>query len=114
MNIGATYLGNGHTEFTVWAPLKEKMTLRIVHPFDKRTEMHKDEQGYFQAIEKVEAGCKYFFNVDGRDLPDPASKFQPEGVHGPSQSIDHRSYKWKDERSEERRVGKECRYRRSP
>jgi maltooligosyltrehalose trehalohydrolase len=98
MNIGATYLGNGHTEFTVWAPLKEKMVLHIVHPFDKETEMQKDALGYFHVVEKVGAGCKYFFKVDGKDLADPASQLQPEGVHGPSEVIDHTIYSWKDEK----------------
>ena len=75
MNIGATYLGNGHTEFTVWAPLKEKMILHIVDPFEKETAMQKDEQGCFHATEKAEPGTKYFFKIDGKDIPDPASKF---------------------------------------
>jgi maltooligosyltrehalose trehalohydrolase len=97
MNIGATYLGNGNTEFTVWAPLKEKMILHIVHPFDKKTGMQKNEEGYFQIVAKAEPGCQYFFMPgEEKDLPDPASKFQPQGVHGPSEVIDPSTFKWSD------------------
>src|SRR3712207_7863668 len=52
-------------------------------------------------------------------FPDPASRFQPEGPHGPSQVVDPSTFQWTDcgwrgIRSEERRVGKECRSRWSP
>jgi maltooligosyltrehalose trehalohydrolase len=97
MNIGATYLGNGNTELTVLAPLKEKMILHIVYPFDEEIRMQKDDHGYFHTIKKIGPGCKYFFKTDKKDLPDPASKFQPQGVHGPSEVIDHTIYTWKDE-----------------
>src|SRR5438477_6113197 len=97
MNIGATYLGNGNTEFTVWTPLKEKMVLHIVHPFDKKIEMQKDEQGYFHVVAEAQPGCRYFFMPGEKDLPDPASRFQPLGVHGPSEIIDQSAFKWSDE-----------------
>src|SRR5436190_22891058 len=96
MNIGATYLGNGNTAFTVWAPLKEKMLLHIIHPFDKKMEMQKDERGYFHIEAAVGPGCRYFFIPAEKDLPDPASAFQPLGVHGPSEVVDHSMFKWKD------------------
>jgi maltooligosyltrehalose trehalohydrolase len=97
MNIGATYLGNGHTEFTVWAPLKGKMVLHIVHPFDKKMAMQKDEEGYFHISTKSEPGWRYFFMPEGeKDLADPASKFQPGGVHGASEVIDQSAFKWND------------------
>jgi maltooligosyltrehalose trehalohydrolase len=97
VNIGATYLGNGKTEFTVWAPLKETMFLHIVYPFEKKIEMQKDEWGYFHLVENASPGCRYFFMPGGaKDLPDPASKYQPDGVHGSSEVIDHSLYKWND------------------
>jgi len=97
MNIGSRYLSNGKAEFVVWAPLKEKMTLHIVHPSDKKIEMQKDGDGYFRLEIEAAMGSKYFFMPDcAKDIPDPASKFQPEGVHGPSEMIDQ-SYQWNDE-----------------
>ena len=84
--------------FTVWAPEKEKMILHLVHPKDEQIEMKKNEEGYWQvSVNDLPANTRYFFQPNGeRDYPDPASRYQPEGVHGPSQLVDH-SYKWSDE-----------------
>src|SRR5215470_16349079 len=94
MDIGATPLPNGRTRFVVWAPLKQKMILHIIHPFDRKFQMEKDRFGYFQIEVASEQGCRYFFMPEGdKDLPDPASKFQPEGVHGPSEVVEA-LYQW--------------------
>src|SRR3954469_21677198 len=95
--IGARYSSDGKCTFCVWAPEKETMTLHIVHPADAKVEMVKDEHGYFNAVlEGITPGCKYFYMPDGvKDYPDPASFYQPEGVHGPSQVIAH-DFKWTD------------------
>ncbi len=42
------------------------------------------------------AGDRYFYRFEGRDWPDPASRFNPDGVHGPAQVIDPRDYEWQD------------------
>ena len=97
MKAGSKLLGDKRTEFTVWAPFKETMILHIVHPFDRKMEMVKDEWGYFYFKTEVGAGCLYFFMPEGKkDIPDPASQFQPQGVHGPSEVIDHSTYQWYD------------------
>jgi len=96
MKTGPRILGNGKTEFAVWAPLKERMILHITHPFEKEIEMQKDEAGYFSVQGEVEAGCLYFFMPDMKDIPDPGSFFQPSGVHGASQVIDHSEFQWGD------------------
>lgn len=60
--------------------------------------MAKTLNGYFTAV-VVDArpGTQYSFYVDGHGpLPDPASRYQPEGVHGPSVIIDPTSYQWND------------------
>jgi maltooligosyltrehalose trehalohydrolase len=96
MDIGARHSSRGKTRFVVWSPLKEKMILHIVSPFERKIEMIRDKSGYFFAEEDVKPGCRYFLMPDGeKDLPDPASKFQPEGVHGPSEVADH-FYQWSD------------------
>ncbi|MEA3188183.1 MAG: maltooligosyltrehalose trehalohydrolase [Chthoniobacter sp.] len=58
-----------------------------------------DASGYFHAFDMHgRAGDLYKFKLDGHDsLPDPASRWQPAGVLGPSQVIDPRAYKWSDE-----------------
>jgi maltooligosyltrehalose trehalohydrolase len=59
--------------------------------------MEPEEGGYFSAVvEGVEPGAWYFYRLDNeRERPDPASRFQPRGVHGPSQIVDHR-FHWED------------------
>lgn len=53
--------------------------------------------GYFSAlVPDVRAGCRYRYRLDGRLFGDPASRFQPEGVSGPSQIIDPSRYGWRD------------------
>jgi maltooligosyltrehalose trehalohydrolase len=84
--------------FSVWAPEKEEMILHIVHPFDHEYAMKKDDFGYFSIeVEKTSDGCRYFYKPDGENnIPDPASNYQPEGVHGVSQVVDHSLFRWKD------------------
>lgn len=96
--IGAVYTEGKGCVFTVWAPLKETMILHIIHPSEYRMQMQKDEWGYFTVvIEEAGPGTQYFFMPNGlQDLPDPASHYQPEGVHGPSEVVDHSSYQWQD------------------
>jgi maltooligosyltrehalose trehalohydrolase len=98
MKIGCQYLCNGRCEFIVWAPLLNNVDLKIVSPENLTLLMEKDGKGYWRTIaEGVFPGVLYFYCLDGqRDRPDPASHFQPEGVHGPSQVIDHDSFKWED------------------
>lgn len=98
MRLLSAHITGNKTTFTVWAPLKETMVLHLVHPKEERLQMTRDEEGYWQVqVKNLLAGARYFFQPDGgEDVPDPASNYQPEGVHGPSQVIDHAVYKWKD------------------
>src|SRR5204862_3900830 len=53
--------------------------------------------GYFSAhVPFAEAGRRYRFRLDSGAFPDPASRFQPEGPHGPSQLVDPRRFSWTD------------------
>ncbi|MDX5481013.1 MAG: malto-oligosyltrehalose trehalohydrolase [Hymenobacteraceae bacterium] len=96
--VGSDYEGNGRCRFTVWAPQKERMVLHQVHPQQKEVEMNRAEDGYFTLeLEDVKPGTRYFLKPNGeRGYPDPASHFQPEGVHGPTEVVDHGSYTWRD------------------
>ncbi|WP_255474291.1 malto-oligosyltrehalose trehalohydrolase [Pontibacter qinzhouensis] len=98
MAIGASYAGNNTCVFTVWAPEKESMTLHLLSPKDRKVKMQRHEVGYFRAeVKDVKPGDRYFFMPDGeQDYPDPASHFQPDGVHGPSEVVDHQSHEWQD------------------
>ena len=54
--------------------------------------------GYFSGSGRdVRAGSLYRYRLDGGDsFPDPASRFQPEGVHGPSEIVDPGAFTWSD------------------
>lgn len=97
MNIGSVLLEDGRSEFSVWAPLLRDVKLLIVSPEERLLPMHKDARGYWQAVANLLPGSQYFFKLEGdRNRPDPASHFQPAGVHGPSQVVAHSSFPWQD------------------
>ena len=77
--------------FRLWAPGAKKVEV----VFDREVEM-KGRDGWFEAITKeAKAGTCYRYRIDGQDLvPDPASRFQPEDVDGPSEVIDPRAFAW--------------------
>jgi len=98
MKIGAIYQGSGKCSFTVWAPLRNKVALRIISPVERIIPMDKISGGYWH-LSDVDAnpGDRYFYRLDDKlDRPDPASNYQPENVHGPSEVVDHHSYIWHD------------------
>jgi maltooligosyltrehalose trehalohydrolase len=94
---GADYLGGGRCCFTVWAPFTDKVEVRIVSPRESIVELERDEHGYHQGIiEEVEPGSLYLYRLGGgKERPDPASRFQPQGVHGPSQIVNP-DFSWDD------------------
>ena len=88
--LGATYLGGGLGGFLVWAPLISRVEVHILSPEERIVPLEKVSRGYhYGVVPGVKPGTRYFYRLDGNtERPDPASKFQPEGVHGPSQVID--------------------------
>jgi len=98
MSLGATYLGDSRCQFQVWAPFARKVEVHILAPQEKFLPLEKDAQGYHGTIvENVEPRSLYVYRLDGdQERPDPASRFQPQGVHGPSQVVDSH-FPWEDE-----------------
>jgi maltooligosyltrehalose trehalohydrolase len=85
--------------FSVWAPEKNSMILHLTGSgTDRKIAMKKNHRGYFTLeLDGFRHDDRYFFIPgDGPDCPDPASHFQPEGVHGPSAIVDHSQYAWQD------------------
>ena len=96
--VGAEIVG-GRINFRVWAPGRERVELVIEQPEPQAVEMTADEEGYFTAfVHHPNRPVRYRFRLDGEDtlLPDPASRFQPEGPHGPSEVIDPSRFVWTD------------------
>ncbi|WP_429886176.1 malto-oligosyltrehalose trehalohydrolase [Geoalkalibacter halelectricus] len=99
MQLGATCLEGGRCEFLVWAPSCREVSLHQVAPRDRILPMERQPRGYWRLMaEDMPPGARYFYRLDGeRDRPDPASHYQPEGVHGPSQIVDHQRFSWSDQ-----------------
>lgn len=87
---GARPLGENRCEFSVWAPAREKIEVHLLSKPERWVNLKKNEEGEFSGvIEDVPIGARYFFRLDERvERPDPASRSQPDGVHGPSEVID--------------------------
>ncbi len=99
MKIGVIYHDKSTCEFIVWAPLLEDVKLKLLDPDEDLITMTKDSMGYWRAtVEGVSPNARYMYKLDGdRERPDPASFFQPEGVHKASQVFDHSAFNWGDE-----------------
>lgn len=93
--VGAR-LGKQQCVFTVWAPFRKTVEL-LLHDRPSGIPMTKDSLGYWTAtVDNVLSGAQYFYQLDGKKkLPDPASRAQPEGVHGPSAVVET-DYEWTD------------------
>ncbi|MFH1338608.1 MAG: malto-oligosyltrehalose trehalohydrolase [Candidatus Omnitrophota bacterium] len=98
MKIGSYCLGEGKCEFVVWAPFLDEVALKIVSPAQSLIPMEKDSQGYWRVlVSGASARTRYLYRLNNqRDRPDPASFYQPAGVHRSSQVVDHGSFKWED------------------
>ncbi|KUK41393.1 MAG: Malto-oligosyltrehalose trehalohydrolase [Clostridia bacterium 62_21] len=97
-SLGAIYLGDGRCRFCVWAPLADRVAVHVVAPREQLVPLARDERGYHcGAVTGVEPGSLYFYVLDGeKERPDPASRCQPDGVHGPSRVVDTRAFPWSD------------------
>lgn len=100
LSMGATPLEAGRrVSFKVWAPHCTRMGL-ILEPFanPRRVEMNCEEDMIFTTtLEGVSLGCRYMYLVNGvQRRPDPVTRWQPEGIHGPSALVDPGAYTWGD------------------
>ncbi|MGH9326006.1 MAG: malto-oligosyltrehalose trehalohydrolase [Terriglobia bacterium] len=95
--LGANYLGGGECGFLVWAPRAAAVDVHLVGPPERFVPLRSRSEGYYSAlVDSVSPGARYFYRLDGdKDRPDPASHFQPEGVHGPSEVVGGR-FDWHD------------------
>lgn len=84
--------------FTVWAPFSGEVTLQSAAD-QREILMSQDQHGYWNAeVSQVNPGFRYKYSINKNDaLPDPASRSQPDGVHGASELVDLGGYAWSDE-----------------
>src|SRR5215813_14576113 len=95
MPFGAESLPDGSVRFRLWAPKPEKVDVLVDGTLLSMTNV---DQAWFElTTNKASAGSRYRFVIDGGVLvPDPASRFQPEDVHGPSEVIVPDEFDWED------------------
>jgi maltooligosyltrehalose trehalohydrolase len=96
--IGAEVRTSGGVHFRVWAPARREVEV-VFEGSSNTLRLKNGNDGYFSGIAPdPKAGDLYRFRLDGSDklLPDPASRFQPQGPHGPSQVVDPGAFEWTD------------------
>jgi maltooligosyltrehalose trehalohydrolase len=99
--IGAEPIGPDQTHFRVWAPKAQRVDLVLEGaaaktPGQEFYALAAEKGGYFSGSANAGAGACYRFRVNDRFYPDPASRFQPDGPHGPSCIVDPAGFRWTD------------------
>jgi maltooligosyltrehalose trehalohydrolase len=96
MPFSAEVLDDRSVRFRLWAPKPARVDVLLGN---SRAEMKKEASGWFSLItDRATAGSSYQFVIDGESrVPDPASRFQPHDVHGPSEVIDPADFEWNDD-----------------
>ena len=94
--FGAELVGD-HVRFRLWAPRAAKVSLLLEGAAGHELPLEAEPGGWFSlTTDRAGAGTRYRYLLDGMAVPDPASRFQPDGVHGASEVIDPNAYPWHD------------------
>jgi maltooligosyltrehalose trehalohydrolase len=96
--VGAELAARG-VRLRVWAPERTRV-VAVLEPDAREVELTRESTGYFSGVaDGAGAGTRYRFRLDDDETlyPDPASRYQPEGPHGPSEVVDSTSFSWNDD-----------------
>ncbi len=98
MPFGAEVLGSGEVRFRLWAPQARNVDVCLSPRPQEFLPTNSVRSGWYELVtNRARAGSLYKFRIDGgSSVPDPASRFQPEDVHGPSEVIDPEGFSWQD------------------
>jgi maltooligosyltrehalose trehalohydrolase len=91
--LGAFPTPGGSTRFRVWAP---RATAIALDRDGAHTPLEPAGHGVYEAEIPASPGSDYAYLVDGARLPDPCSRWQPEGLRGPSRVLDTAAFGWSD------------------
>src|SRR5688572_11596716 len=96
--IGAEPVSSGGVHFRVWAPRRRSVKVALGGKKERVEALQATGDGYFEGlVAKADVGELYWLRLDDAgDFPDPASRFQPDGPHGPSQIVDSTRFQWSD------------------
>jgi malto-oligosyltrehalose trehalohydrolase len=98
MPFGAEVQPDGSVRFRLWAPAAKNVSLRLENVKTDPLPLSPSSQGWFElTTNQAGAGSLYRFQIDGKtEVPDPASRFQPHDVHGPSEVMNPSAFEWTD------------------
>ena len=96
--IGALVTGPSQVTFRAWAPWVKTLAVEILGNQPEIVPMQPQPFGYWETtVSNTGEGTRYQYVLHEKlKRPDPASRFQPEGVHGPSEVVDPASFIWTD------------------
>jgi len=108
--LGAQPVSCNQTHFRVWAPAARAVQVELkTQPIPRMEALQQNDNGYFsRLLDDVPPGTCYCYHLDQHPseprtdgpmngLPDPASRYQPQGIHGVSQVIDPWAFAWTDQ-----------------
>jgi len=97
--LGASPLSGGEWRFVVYAPYCERLELCIGADRSRVVGLERGARGYFSgSVAGLSDGDRYCYRLDGeRELPDPASRHQPDGIDGLSALFDPGAYRYRHE-----------------
>jgi malto-oligosyltrehalose trehalohydrolase len=101
MPFGAELTDDGQVRFRLWAPGARRVDLSLDNGrgVAQMLPMTRDDAGFFEIVtDKAHAGSLYRYRINGEnEVPDPASRLNPQDVHGPSQVVDPAAFDWTDD-----------------
>src|SRR5579872_1289327 len=97
MPFGAECCDDGSTRFRLWAPAASTLELCLAAS-TTRIPLARSHGGWFELVTEIaQPGTQYKFRINNaQEVPDPASRFQPQDVHGPSEVILPNAFDWQD------------------
>jgi maltooligosyltrehalose trehalohydrolase len=98
LEMGAQRLKSGGVRFRVWSPRAKQLSVRVAGARRQLIPMRRVDGDVFEVvIPDLQAGADYTYVIDGdSSRPDPVSRWQPAGVHGPSRVLEPQAYAWAD------------------
>lgn len=99
LDFGARPLPQGGVSFRVWAPHASRLSVQLIAETTSIFPMRRGSDDIFECVvPQATEGTDYFYVIDDvRPRPDPVSRCQPHGVHGPSRVVNPDSFPWTDQ-----------------
>lgn len=99
MPFGAECRDDDSVRFRLWAPKARSVEILLSDPESHQLSLSRQSEGWFELVtDEAKAGSFYHYQISGQlRVADPASRFQPSDVHGPSEVVDPSGFEWEDQ-----------------